>query len=143
LWIARIKSREKIERDRTRKFRRGAKTAFFGVETPGKLFVGCLKNLIVDLSGGLWLCVLRFAKRIQNLRSLLGNFLVVLLPSRRNSIQYLGKTRLTESIFRRKISPADERFQIGREPDTHRPTAAAGCRLDKGHINAIDIGPFF
>ena len=68
---------------------------------------------------------------------------MALLPRRRDSFQHLRKTGLAISIYWRKISSADERFQIGREPDTHRPTTAAGCRLDEGHVNAIDIGPFF
>src|SRR5438105_13045751 len=68
---------------------------------------------------------------------------MALLPRRRDSFQYLRKTGVAVSIYRRKISSADEWFQIGREPDTHRPTTAAGCRLDEGHVNAIDIRPFF
>src|ERR1700730_4770732 len=128
---------QKIERDWARKFRRRAEAAFFVVKTPRKLFVSDLKNLMVDLGSGFRLSALRFAKRFHNLRSLLGDFFVVLLPSRRNPFQYLRETRLTESILRRKISPSDKRFQIGREPDAHRPATAARRRLHKRHVNAI------
>src|SRR3981081_3962665 len=79
LLIARVESRQKIERDWTRKFRRRAETAFFVVETPRKLFVGGLKKLIVDLGSDFRLCVLRFAKSFHNLGSLLCDFFVILL----------------------------------------------------------------
>src|ERR1700736_2254124 len=68
---------------------------------------------------------------------------MVLFPSGRDAFENFCKTRLTVSILRRKISSADEGLQIGREPDTHRPTAAARRRLNEDHINAIDVGPFF
>src|ERR1700736_1786978 len=120
LRIARVKSRQKIKRDRTREFRRGAEAAFFVVETPRKLFVGGLKKLIVDLTSGFRLCVLRFAKGVDDLSALLGNFFVVLFPSGRDAFENFRKTGLAVSIYRRKISSAHKRFQIGREPDTHR-----------------------
>src|SRR5205807_6586804 len=113
------------------------KPALFVVERARKLFVGGLKKLLVDLSSASRLRVLRFAKRLHNLRSLLGNFFVVLFPSGGDPLENFFKSRLTVSIFRRKISSANKRLQIRREPDTHRPTTAAGRRLDKGHINAI------
>ena len=68
---------------------------------------------------------------------------MVLLPSGGDSLQNFFKRGLPITIFRRKISSADERFQIGRKPDAHRPTAAAGGRLDECHVNAIHIRPFF
>ena len=68
---------------------------------------------------------------------------MVLFPSRRDPFQDFSETRLTVSVFRREIGAADEWFQIGCEPDAHRPAAAAGRCLDEGHVNAIDVGPFF
>src|SRR6266487_3810383 len=123
--IARIETRQEIERDRARKFWRSSEAAFLVIETPRKLLVGGLKKLVVDLSSGSRLRVLRLAKRLHDLRPLLGNFFVVLSPSGCDPFQNFPKTRLTVSIFRRKICSADKRLQIGREPDTHRPTTAA------------------
>src|SRR5438270_10187352 len=117
--IARVESREKIERDRPRKFRRGPKPAFFVVETPRKLFVGHLEKLIVDLGSAFRLRILRLPEGLHNLGSLLGDFFVVLLPGGRDPLENFRKTGLTVSIFRRKISASDKRFQIGRKPDTH------------------------
>src|SRR5205823_7604073 len=126
LRIARVESRQKIQRHRSWKLRCRAEPAFFVIETARKLFVGGLKKSLVDLSSASRLRVLRFAKRFHNLRSLLGNFFVVLFPSGGNPLENFSKSRLTVAIFRRKISSADKRFQIRRKPDTHRPTAAAG-----------------
>src|SRR6202022_3658719 len=137
LRIAPVKSRQKIKRDRTREFRRSPEAAFFVVETPRKLFVGGLKKLIVDLSCACRLGVLRFAKSFYDFGSLPCNFFVVLFPSGRDAFENFCKTGLAVSIFRRKISSADEGLQIGREPDTHRPTAAARRRLNEDHVNAI------
>src|SRR5712664_3901329 len=67
LGIARVKSRQKIERDRSRKFRGGGEAAFLLVERARKLFVGSLKKLIVDPGSGFGLRVLRFAKGLHNL----------------------------------------------------------------------------
>src|SRR5207245_8063056 len=129
LGIARVKPRQKIQRDRARKFWGGAEAAFLVVERARQLFVGGLKKLIVDLSSGFRLCVLRFAKGLQEFGALVGNFCVVLFPSGRDSLQYFLKPRLAVSIYRRKISSANKRFQIRREPDTHRPTSAPSCCL--------------
>ena len=67
---------------------------------------------------------------------------MVLFPRWRDSLQNFWKSRLTITILRRKICSADKWLQIRREPDTHRPAAAAGRRLHKSHVNAIDIRPF-
>ena len=98
---------------------------------------------MVDLSGRFGLRVLRFTQSADDFRTLLGNFLVVLFPSSSNSLQHFFEGGLTVPIFRRKIRSADKRVQIGREPHTHWPTAATGRRLDEGHVNPIDIWPFF
>ena len=55
----------------------------------------------------------------------------------------MGKTGVTIAMLGRKISAAIERLQIGREPDGHGPTAAAGGGLHEGHIDAVHIGALF
>ena len=42
---------------------------------------------------------------------------------------------------RRKVGAAVERLERRRQPDAHRPAAAAGGRLHEGHVDAIDVGP--
>ena len=68
---------------------------------------------------------------------------MVLLPGSGDSFEHFREPRLAPAIFRRKISAADERLQVGREPHAHRPAAAAGRRLNESHVNAVDVRPFF
>src|SRR5438874_10891903 len=42
-------------------------------------------------------------------------------------------------ILRRKISAAYEWFQIWSQPHAHRPATVAGGRLNKGHVNTVNI----
>src|ERR1035438_8817234 len=47
------------------------------------------------------------------------------------------------AALRREVSAAEEGFEIRSEPDRHRPPTAAGGGLHEGHIDAVDVGPFF
>src|SRR5205085_10328857 len=95
--IARMKSRQEIERDRPRKFRRCAEPTFARIKTAVQLFECFLKNAVVDLAGRFRLRVLRFTKRLHNFRSTLRTFLVVLFPGGRNSFQDFSESRLTKA----------------------------------------------
>ncbi len=52
-----------------------------------------------------------------------------------------AKPGLPVAIFRREIRAAEKRLQLRREPYRHRPSAAAGRRLDECHVDAVDIRP--
>ena len=80
-------------------------------------------------------------QRRDDFRPLLANFFVTLFPGRRDAFEHLGESRLSVSIFRREISSAHERFQLGREPDAHRPAATAGRGLDERHVDAVHVRP--
>ncbi len=67
---------------------------------------------------------------------------MVLFPGRGDALQDFFETGLTMAVVRWKIRSADKRLQIRCQPNTHRPAAAAGCRLHKRHVNAIDVRPF-
>ncbi len=43
----------------------------------------------------------------------------------------------------REIRPPVERLSLRRQPDGHRPTAAAGQHLDCVHVYGVDIRPLF
>ena len=43
--------------------------------------------------------------------------------------------------LRREVRPAEERLLLRREPDAHRPPAAAGEELHRGHVQPVDVGP--
>src|SRR6266404_7493900 len=110
LWIACVKPREKIERDRPRKLRHATEAAFFLIKRASKLLVGFVENLIVDLGGCCGLRGLRFAQCRHNFRALIDNLFVVLLPSCGNAFQNFFETGLAVTVLRRKISSADKRF---------------------------------
>ena len=80
--LARVKAREKIQRDGPRKFRCRAETAFARIKTAIELLIRFLENVFVDLCGRIGCGRLRFAQCFDDLRSAPGNFLMVLPPSR-------------------------------------------------------------
>ena len=41
----------------------------------------------------------------------------------------------------REVGPAVERLAVGRQEDAHRPAALAGHRLDRGHVDLVEVGP--
>ena len=47
------------------------------------------------------------------------------------------------AILGREVGAAEEGLEFGREPDGHRPAAAAGGGLDEGHVDAVDVGALF
>src|SRR5438445_13142968 len=121
-YIARIKSREEIERDRTLKFRRIAESAFFRVITAVKLPVSGIQDCRVD-PGLRRSRRLRLPQRRNNAGALLDNLVVIFLPSGRDSFQHFSEAGLTVPIFRRKIGSTHTRLQIRGEPKAHWPAA--------------------
>src|SRR5438552_347371 len=140
-YITRVEPCEEIERDRSRKFWRVTESAFFRVVAAIKLLVSGLQDPSVDFafSGSR----LRFPQSLNYLAALLNNLVMFLFPGSRDSFEHLLEPGLTISVFWRKISSADKRFQIGHQPDAHWPAAPAGGCLDKRHVNPVNIGAFF
>src|SRR5439155_5542926 len=111
LWIARVKSRQEIERHGTREFRRIAKAAFFVIVTPLDLLVSIVQNLRVDFA--FRRCRrLRFSQRRNNLASLLDNFVVIFLPCGRDPFEHTLESRLTISVLRWKIGSANKWLKL-------------------------------
>ena len=54
-----------------------------------------------------------------------------------------GEAGVSIAVLGREVGAAEERLQVGREPDGHRPAAAAGGGLDEGHVDAVDVGALF
>ena len=137
-----VEPREKIERDRTRKFRGVTKPTLLWVVTAIKLLESGLQDRRVGFT--FKRCsFLRFPQHRSDLAALLDNLIVIFLPGGRDFFEHFLEARLTISVFRRKISSAHKRFQIWRQPDAHWPAATAGRCLHEGHVNAINIGPLF
>ena len=61
-------------------------------------------------------------------------------PARRHLPQHVGKPGPPPSRLRGKVRAAEERLQVGGEPDAHRPAAGAGRRLHERHVDPVDVG---
>ena len=65
-----------------------------------------------------------------------------LLPGFSNRPQHLPEAGHAVARLRRIVGAAVERPAVGGQEDGHRPTAAAGQRLDGLHVDGVDVGPF-
>ena len=61
-------------------------------------------------------------------------------PARGDLPQHVGKSRPPPARVRREVGAAEERLQIRRQPDAHRPAARAGRGLHERHVDAVDVG---
>ena len=60
----------------------------------------------------------------------------------RDPFQDLLESRMTVALFGWEVGAADERLEIGRQPNAHRPAAMSGGGLDEGHVNSVHVRPF-
>ena len=65
-----------------------------------------------------------------------------LAPGALDAFEDLAERRHPVPRLVGKVGPAVERAAVGRQEHRHRPAAAAGHRLDGGHVDLIEIGPF-
>src|SRR2546421_210448 len=112
LRVAGVNPRQKIERDRPWEFRSDAEAAFVCVVAAGDLLVSRAESFPAELRAGISDPGSRLCKRGDDLRSLFGNLFAVLFPGGGDSFEDFGEAGLAPAIFRRKISSADERFQL-------------------------------
>ncbi len=63
-------------------------------------------------------------------------------PSGGDLFENGGKPGAAEFVFRGKVGGTDHRFQVGREPNIHRPAPASRGGLDEGHVDTVHIGAF-
>src|SRR2546430_12240650 len=66
---------------------------------------------------------MRFTKCRNDLAALFDNFVVILLPSRRDSFEHGFESGLTVSVLWWEIGSSNKWLQVRRQPDTHRPAA--------------------
>src|SRR5256714_6587309 len=140
--IARVEARQKIQRDRPRKFWGTTETAFVRIKSSRKLLVSRLQNNGINFSGRS-LVFGSFAQCINNVRSLPRNFCAIIFPGFGNPLQNSLESRMTKSVFRGEIGSTDKRCELWSKPYAHRPAATARCCLDESHVNAIHIGSLF
>ena len=72
-----------------------------------------------------------------------GELLAPLLPGFHDLLQHLNKTGPAMLVLRRPIRAAIKRLQIWRQEYVQRPATLPGHGLNEGHVDFIDIGPFF
>ncbi len=132
---------EKFQHGRTGKLGRAAESAPLLVEGLPKEGETMLQR------GGIEFCLARagtsgeLLQHIDRVRALAQRPIPILPPDPGQRSQDRRETRPSPAILRRKIRAAVERREIRRQPRTQRPTAAAGRRLDKCHVDAVDIRP--
>src|SRR5205085_10061892 len=122
--IAGVNACEKIQRNGARKFRRDAEAAFMRVVAAGDLLISSVERFSTEALARISDPGYRLFERGDDLRSLFGNFFTVLFPGGGDSSEDFGEAGLAPAIFRRKISSADERLKLRRQPDAHWPSAA-------------------
>src|ERR1051325_12176274 len=64
-------------------------------------------------------------------------------PKLLNLLQQLQKTGPAGETRWGKIRAAKKRLEFRRKKNRERPPALSGSGLDEGHVNPIDIRPFF
>ena len=60
-----------------------------------------------------------------------------------DGLEHVGKAGPAEPRRRREIGPAPERLGVGREEHGERPAALLAHRMDRLHVDGVEIGPLF
>ena len=73
--------------------------------------------------------------------TLTGNFVGALLPDLGQACKQGAESGAPVTILGRIIGAAEERFELRRKKNAHRPTSRASRTLNKSHIDAVHVGP--
>ena len=73
----------------------------------------------------------------------LENFRPLLRPVPRDRAEHRHKSSAALPIIWRKISSAKKRLTLRRQPHAHRPAAVTRSLLHIGHVNSVEVRPFF
>ena len=71
------------------------------------------------------------------------DLVTLLAPGSVHALEHLAERRHAVPRLVREVGPAIERPPVRRQEDGHRPAAAAGHRLDRGHVDLVEIGTLF
>ena len=141
--MAGVDACEQVERDGLRELRSVSEAAVFRVEAAAELFVAGVEQ--GDAGHSFVVGGRRRRELSQPGQDLVGLLLDLgsVLPPRRSDLgQDRLQTGLAATVFGRKVGAAGEGLQFRGEKDRHGPTAAAGRRLDKGHVGGVHVGAF-
>jgi hypothetical protein len=127
---------------RVREFRRVAETAVGRVEAAREFPAGVFENVGAKLPGRRR----QVQGRLQMLGQMAGLFvddLALVLPCLGDVQEQPPKRWQAVAVIGREIGAAVEGFAIGRQEHRHRPAAALCQNLHRGHVDLVEIGPFF
>ena len=65
----------------------------------------------------------------------------LLAPRPLDAFEHLPERRHPVARLVGEVGPAVERPAVGRQEDRHRPAPATGHRLDRGHVDLVEVGP--
>ena len=134
--------KQELEGHRSRKLGSPAEAAVDRVEARGQLPDGALELLPAGIgpAGGDCELVAQVIREQLCLRLDLGAPRVVRIGHRFKDPR---EARQPMTVVGRKVGAAEEGRQVGGQEDAHRPAAAAGHRLDRGHVHVIEVGALF
>ena len=138
----RVEPQQKIQRNGARKFRSTAEPAEIVIEAVRDFFKCGAEDFSIGHRAVVRFGCGVFAQRGDRLLALLHEPRTVVFPGGGDACEQRCEAGASVAILRRKIGAAEERLQIRREPDAHRPTAGAGGCLHEGHVNLVHVGAF-
>ena len=135
-------SQQEVEVRGVGKLGRGAETAQAVVEGLGQIGFGRFQRGLVQL-GRLVAHEVRGLEKLHGLFRLLEDVAAALAPRGGHGREHVAEARHSAPPARRPVRAAEERLLFGREEDRHRPSALAGHRLHRLHVDLVQVRPLF
>ena len=139
-------AQQEIQHAGTREFGRSAESAQPRIERSPERVKGRIQRVLPYAGRLLAGSILRLAILPQLLDHLRAGLLdpgALFFPCASQAFQNRAESRAPITRIGREVGPSEKRFALGRHPYRHRPSPAAGGRLDEEHVHAIQIRPLF
>ena len=68
------------------------------------------------------------------------DLVAAVLPGIGDGLQDFAERRGSPPVLGGEVCPAEERLEVGREEDGERPAARPGHRLNRAHVDGVDVG---
>ena len=117
-----------------------AKAAVRGLERGGQAGDGCIELSALDI-GPARLDIELVAEVRPKLPPLLDDLVATVAVRLGDRAQHPRETGHPVAVIGREVGAAEERLERRRQEDAHRPAAAAGQGLDRGHVDVVEVGP--
>ena len=137
-----VVAQEMVEAHRLRKLRRAAEASELPVVVGGQLGGGAIELLQAQPGVGSRSGELPAAgQRRRQLARLGQQLLAPVAPRLVDRLQQPGEPGQAVPVLLGVVRPAVERLPLGGEEHRHRPSAPAGHRLHRRHVDGVDVGP--